>query len=66
MLVSETGRIVPCDGPAQLAKLLPELLSRPAELERMGQAGRRWVVERFDWDALTGQARELFESGMPR
>ena len=66
MRVPETGRIIPCDGPEALERLLPELLHRPAELERMGEAGRRWVVERFDWDALAKQARSLFEDAMPR
>ena len=65
MRVPQTGRIIACDRPDELAKLLPELLTQPAELGRMGTAGRRWVVEHFDWDALARQARELFESGMP-
>ena len=26
----------------------------------MGAAGRAWVVERFDWAALTRQAERLF------
>ena len=43
-----------------------QLLHRPDELERMGVAGRRWVVERFDWDTLAKQARVLFEEAMPR
>jgi phosphatidylinositol alpha-1,6-mannosyltransferase len=63
MRVPETGRIVPCDGPDELARLLPDLLARPDDLARMGEAGRRWVVEQFDWDALTRQARELFDGG---
>jgi phosphatidylinositol alpha-1,6-mannosyltransferase len=61
MRVPETGRIVPCDGPDELARLLPELLGQPDELGRMGAAGRRWVVEQFDWDALTRQAQQLFD-----
>jgi phosphatidylinositol alpha-1,6-mannosyltransferase len=64
MRVGETGRVVLCDTPDALAALLPGLLARPGELKRMGEAGRRWVVERFDWDALARQARELFDSGM--
>ena len=66
MRVGETGRIVNCDRPEPLAEVTADLLSRPPLLERMGEAGRRWVVERFDWDALAGQARQLFEDGMPR
>jgi phosphatidylinositol alpha-1,6-mannosyltransferase len=65
MRVLETGRIVACDRPEPLAEVLGELLSRPQELERMGEAGRRWVVEQFDWEALTRQARRLFEGVRP-
>jgi len=60
MRVPETGRIVPCDGPDQLAGVLAELLRQPALLHRMGAAGRAWVVERFDWAALTRRAEGLF------
>jgi phosphatidylinositol alpha-1,6-mannosyltransferase len=63
MRVPETGRIVACDGPDELARVLPELLARPDELARMGEAGRRWVVENFDWDALTRQACAVFKDG---
>ncbi len=66
MRIPETGRIIPCDRPEALERLLPELLHCPDELARMGEAGRRWVVERFDWDALAKQARSLFEDAMPR
>jgi phosphatidylinositol alpha-1,6-mannosyltransferase len=60
MRVPQTGRIVPCDGPQELARVLTELLRRPYLLERMGAAGRAWVVNHFDWAALTRQAERLF------
>jgi phosphatidylinositol alpha-1,6-mannosyltransferase len=66
MHVPETGRIVACDRPEPLADVLSELLSQPDELNRTGEAGRRWVVEQFDWEALTRQAERLFESVRPR
>lgn len=66
MRVPETGRIVACDRPEPLGELLGELLSQPRELECMGAAGRRWVVDQFDWEALTRQAAQLFESVRPR
>jgi phosphatidylinositol alpha-1,6-mannosyltransferase len=65
MRVPETGRIVACDHPEPLAEALSDLLTQPRDLERMGAAGRRWVVEHFDWEALTRQARRLFESEGP-
>jgi phosphatidylinositol alpha-1,6-mannosyltransferase len=66
MRLGETGLVVPCDGPDELARVVPELLCRPDELARMGEAGRRWVVDEFDWESLTRRAGELFTRGMRR
>jgi phosphatidylinositol alpha-1,6-mannosyltransferase len=60
MRVPQTGRIVPCDGPQELARVVTELLRRPELLEQMGAAGRDWVVNHFDWAALVRQATRLF------
>ncbi len=60
MRVPQTGRVVPCDGPEELSRALAHLLLRPELLERMGAAGREWVVSHFDWSALTRQAERLF------
>jgi phosphatidylinositol alpha-1,6-mannosyltransferase len=60
MRVPQTGRLVPCDGPQELTRVLTELLPQPDLLEGMGAAGRAWVVDRFDWAALTRQAECLF------
>jgi len=63
MRIPETGRVVPCDGPDELAVAVADLLSDPARLTRMGAAGRPWAVERFDWEALARQAESLFRFG---
>jgi phosphatidylinositol alpha-1,6-mannosyltransferase len=60
MRVPETGRVVSCDGPHALAALVTELLTDPGRRARMGEEGRRWVVERFDWGVLSRQAESLF------
>ncbi len=65
MRIPETGRVVACDTPGPLAALLTELLSDPVELRAMGDRGREWVCARFDWDALSRRAAELF-SEFPR
>src|SRR5205814_10004845 len=49
MRIPETGRVVPCDHPDELAALVTELLADRARLARMGEAARRWTVERLDW-----------------
>src|SRR5205814_3092690 len=60
MRIPETGRVVPCEGPEELAALVIEMLSDGARLAHMGLAARRWVVEQFDWGALTRRAERLF------
>lgn len=60
MRIPQTGRIVPCEGPEELARLVVEMLGNRDRLAVMGEAGRRWVVQRFDWSALARQAEELF------
>jgi phosphatidylinositol alpha-1,6-mannosyltransferase len=60
MRVPQTGRIVNCDNPQPLAEVLSELLLQPDLCQRMGVAGRKWVVERFDWTSLTRQAEQIF------
>jgi phosphatidylinositol alpha-1,6-mannosyltransferase len=60
MQIPQTGLVVNCDGPQPLAALVTELLADPERLTRMGTAARQWVVERFDWTALSRQAAGLF------
>lgn len=61
----QTGYVVPCEEPTELASRLIEMLSNPARLSDMGQAARRWVVEHFDWNALSLQAANLFDAELP-
>lgn len=63
MRIPETGAVVCCDGPDQLARLVSELLSDRPRLQRMGEAAREWVVSRFDWKVLTHQAEQVFRFG---
>lgn len=62
MRIPETGRVVNCDTPEPLAKLIIEMLADPARLQEMGVRGRAWVCEKFDWEALASQAAELFRN----
>ncbi len=61
MRIPETGQVVPCDRPDELAAVLVELLADGARLARMGEAARDWVVKRFDWAVLSRQAEALFQ-----
>jgi phosphatidyl-myo-inositol dimannoside synthase len=55
-----TGRVVDCDSPERLAATLVDLLRDCDQLGQMGVAARAWVVEHFDWQALTAEAATLF------
>jgi phosphatidylinositol alpha-1,6-mannosyltransferase len=60
MQAPSTGRLVRCDSADELAQVVSALLTDPAQLAAMGETARQWVVQRFDWSALTRQATELF------
>lgn len=60
MSLGETGEVVNCDTPDQLALRLIQLLLDRDRLDQMGRAGRAWVAEHFDWTALSQQAAALF------
>jgi phosphatidylinositol alpha-1,6-mannosyltransferase len=67
MRIPESGRVVCCDGPDELAPLAAGLLADRDLRTRMGREGRRWVVERFDWEVLARQAERLFRlAPLPR
>jgi phosphatidylinositol alpha-1,6-mannosyltransferase len=63
MRIPETGRVVACEGPVELAAMVIDLLSDRDRLDRMGRAAREWVVARFDWEALYREAEALFRVG---
>jgi starch synthase len=70
----ETGYLVPFQAdpvttfpmdPAQFAKDLAaritQLLADPAKAQRMGEAGRKRVEERFSWTAIAAQTIQLYK-----
>jgi starch synthase len=70
----ETGLLVPfepkpdgspADRPgfaADLAKAINTLVADPERARRMGEAGRRRVVEQFSWAAIAGRTAALYQS----
>jgi phosphatidylinositol alpha-1,6-mannosyltransferase len=60
MRVGETGQLVDCSSVAPLVETVSELLADPARCARMGEAGRSWVVQRFDWAVLSEEASRIF------
>jgi glycosyltransferase involved in cell wall biosynthesis len=56
----ETGLLVSPGRSDELADALERLLEDAALRERMGEAGRRYVADNYDIDAVTGSLEELF------
>jgi glycosyltransferase involved in cell wall biosynthesis len=48
----KTGFIVPPNDPMALRSRLEWLRDHPAEAQRMSEAGRSWVLQRFTWPAV--------------
>ena len=62
MRIGETGLIVDCTAPEPLATSLNQLLSSPEQIAAMGEAGRAFVTEHFDWPVHVTKAREVFKA----
>ncbi len=63
MRIPDTGLVVPCDGPDELAASVVKILPDVRRRARMGAAARAWVVEHFDWQNLSREAEALFRTG---
>lgn len=62
----ETGLLVPPQDTDALATALRELLSDPARRQAMGEAGRRWVHERFHWRCVAERVLEAYRQALAR
>lgn len=51
VLDGRTGRVVPREDPQALAQALQQMLGSAEERQRLGAAGRRHVLERYEWQA---------------
>jgi phosphatidylinositol alpha-1,6-mannosyltransferase len=63
MQIPATGRIVNCEQPHELAEIVIQLLADDSQRAAMSASARSWAVQRFDWEALSKQAVEIFENG---
>lgn len=54
------GRLVPPRDPAALARALMDLIGKPAERKRMGEAGRARVLKEFSADAMVSATESLY------
>ncbi len=61
VVAGETGTLVEADRPEELAAAILDLLAQPERRERMGQAGRRLVAERFSARGMARATMALYE-----
>jgi phosphatidylinositol alpha-mannosyltransferase len=59
VLPDDCGRLVPAGDPGALAGELDALISSPATLRRMGEAGRR-RARAYDWDAVLPRILDVY------
>lgn len=66
-IVGTTGRVVPREDPAALARALLDLLEMPrAQRQALGHAARIRVVEHFNMDKIAQRYQEYFEKLLVR
>jgi phosphatidylinositol alpha-1,6-mannosyltransferase len=57
----ETGYVVSGRSISQTAGRVAELLADPTLATKMGQAGRAWVQERWQWSSIRARFRALLD-----
>ncbi len=62
----ETGFVVPVGAPTALAACLVELARDPARARAMGEAGRRFVAERFSIEGMVAASLAAYSAGSAR
>jgi glycosyltransferase involved in cell wall biosynthesis len=58
----ESGRdLVLVDAAERMADALVEQMRDPTAIRKMTEQGRRWVLERYDWNVLAGKLEQVWE-----
>jgi starch synthase len=60
VLDGETGLLVPPNNPDELSNAVNRIVADPKLSERMGEAGRRRVEDRFTWDKVAMETLSLY------
>jgi glycosyltransferase involved in cell wall biosynthesis len=58
----ETGRLVPYRDVPALASAVQDVLADPARAQRMAEAGRQVIVERFSLDAMVEELLQVYRA----
>ena len=60
VLDGETGLLVPPNNPDELANAVNRIVADPKLGERMGEAGRRRVEDKFTWDRVAIETLSVY------
>lgn len=60
----ETGLLAEVESPEDLAKKIGMILNDKNLAEKLKKNGRELVVEKYDWDKIAGQFRDLYASSL--
>lgn len=58
----ETGLLVPPRDPKRLAKAILKLLNDKSLRQQVGSNARKYVVDNYDWEIITGKIEKIYES----
>jgi phosphatidylinositol alpha-1,6-mannosyltransferase len=59
VLDGRTGRVVDGRSHDELVEVIGDLLADPAQAQRMGQAGRQWIISDWNWDSHAARLADL-------
>jgi len=65
VLQGETGYVVPGDSVEECADRCVELLRDTVKAKAMGERGRSWVEEQWQWDSIAERLRMLLDPEVP-
>lgn len=61
LVTKETGHLVPPRDPHMLAKVVIDLLNKPAERARLGSAGRQRIAKHFNRTQMVSQTQAVYQ-----
>ncbi|RMF02566.1 MAG: glycosyltransferase family 1 protein [Chloroflexi bacterium] len=58
----EDGLLFEYDNPHSLAQAISDLLAKPEQRKKMGQAGRNKVLQNYTWEVVSHKVRGIYEA----
>ncbi len=62
----KTGLFARVDDPEDIARKILHMFEHPEHARKMAEAGRKKIQEKFSWDNIAGQYREVFQHAAQR